>query len=245
MKLVQTFGHSFTELSDACWEVIKASGNYFGEQRGAISSIKEIDYKDPLYRNTWGVARFERTFAISYMMFNTDGSSCSSTVYWSSLKGGILCYGTDSWISFRMEVDMNPVMLTTFSIGFEKKKISINVAWGGTEPTLESKNGLINLIMQRKGIKYWTLQHYPTQVMYVLYGQRDSFHSPKKFLKTLLKTNFFNKGEKKAVKCIEYLGVGIPKRLSSEVYKVFKMTYTDGTNTYKKINASLVKSLFD
>lgn len=234
------FGCPIRVLSDACWEVITKSNDYFGKKQGSVISIKEISYNDPMYRNTWGVVLYERTIVIGYKMYNRDGSSCGTQVFWSSLKGGILCHGTDAYIPFRTSIKHTPVMIVRFNIGTSEIRKSEYVAFGGTNPTLEEKNDLINLIMKKREIKYWNIEHYPTQTKYILYGQRKKFISAKRFLRNLVKGCYDTrkKEETKYATKIEYLGKSGSKFTTitgrEEPLAIYKITYSNGTREYKK-----------
>lgn len=239
IQVKELFGCTVQELSNACWEVITKSNDYFGEQKGEVVSIKEINYNDPMYRNTWGVVQYERTMVIGYRMFNRDGSPCGTEVFWSSLRGGILCHGTDAYIPFRTSIKHTPVMLVKFYIGTSENRKTAHVAFGGTNPTLEEKNDLINLIMKKRGIRYWDMEHFPTQTKYVLYGQRERFLSCKRFLKNLVKGCYdARKEETKYVTKIEYLGKCGSKFTTitgrEEPLAIYKVVYSDGTKEYKK-----------
>lgn len=236
------FGCHIRVLSDACWEVITKSNDYFGEKKGHVTSIREIDPNDEVWLGTYGVLSYEKNYAIGYTMYNKDGSTCGTTVHWNSLKGGILCHGTNALIPFKTKIKTVPVMLTRFTMGYSDGiRTTERVLFGGTEPTLEEKNDLINLIMEKREIKYWEVELYPTQTKYVLCGQRNRFLSCTKFLRGLLKGRYDTKRKenKKAIS-LQYLGKGgLEHHYQKDIeVGIYKVTYEDKTVEYKKLPIS-------
>lgn len=228
------------ELSEACWEVITKSNNFFGEGKGYIVGIKEIDANDKYNYGIYGVVKCERNFAISYRMFNRDGSPCGTTVYWTSLNGGTLCHGTNSFMRFKLPIIFIPTMVVIFS--FESlvgRGTTARVIFGGTEPTLEEKRRLLQLIADRGNLHFSISIFEEDSPHYVLHGARERFVPASKFLKQLLKGVYNPKTfVERKVKRIEYLGKS-GKTFSvrcgrDSAIGVYKVTYTDGFKEYRR-----------
>lgn len=234
------------ELSEACWEVITKSNNFFREGKGYIVGIKEIDAKAKINSGIYGVVKGERNFAIGYSMSNRDGSSCGTTVYWTTLAGGILCHGTNSFIKFNLPIDIIPTatMLFTFDC-LDGSRTSARVLFGGTEPTLEEKTPLLQLIAERKSLKFDIVLDYmntydSSNIHYILHGARNRYTLASKFLRLLLKGKYNSKtNEPKKVRKIEYVGK-CGETPSDKYYRqvdiigVYKVFYADGSKEYKK-----------
>lgn len=236
------FGCSIHELSDACWKVITKSNDYYGEKKGHVVSIREIDPSDEFWLGTYGVLEYEKNYAIVYRMYNKDGSPCGTTVHWNSLKGGILCHGTNAWIPFKTKIKTTPVILIEFTMGYsDERQTYERVLFGGTQPTLEEKCDLINLLMKKREIKHYTMSIYHTETRHVLYGQRDRFLPCTKFLRRLLRGKYDTKQKetKKAIS-LQYLGKGgLEHHYQKDVeVGVYKIVYEDKTVEYKKLPIS-------
>lgn len=237
----QLFGCSKEQLTDACWEVIVKSNDYFGEGKGEVVNIEEVNWKDNWWRGTYGVVSYERNFAISFRMYNHDGSPCSTTVHWTSLRGGLLCHGTNAYVSFETKIKTCPAIVLDITFGSLHNKSYARVLFGGTEPTFEEKINLIHLLAKKRKIGHWIAELYPTEVRHVLYGQRTHFISCTNFLKALLKGRY-DIGTKviKTVTSVKYLGTSVDPDMG-----VYKVTYKDGSTGYKKMTISNVNEIVE
>lgn len=235
----QLFGCSKERLTDACWEVIVKSNDYFGEGKGEVVNIEEIDWKNRYWRGTYGVVSYERNFAISFKMYNRDGSSCGTIVHWTSLRGGLLCHGTNAYVSFETKIKTCPAIVLDITFGSLHKKSHASVLFGGTEPTFEEKVNLIHLLAKKRKIGHWIVELRPTEVKPVLYGQRTHFVSCTNFLKALLKGRYdINTEVIKTVISMKYFGTSVDPEIG-----VYKVTYKDGSKEYKKMTISNVNEV--
>ena len=230
----KVFGCSSDELSSACWEVITKSNDYFGESEGYVTSIQEIDWKDRNWWNTYGVVSYEKNYAIGYRMYNRDGTRCCTTVHWTSLRGGLLCHGTNAYVSFKTKIKTCPAIILDITFGSLHKRSYARVLFGGTEPTFEEKVNLIHLLAKKRKLGNWSAELYPTEVRHILYGQRTNFVSCTRFLKALLKGKYDIKTEVvKTVTSLKYLGTSVDSGVG-----VYKVIYEDGSTEYKKMEIS-------
>ena len=237
----QLFGCSKEQLTDACWEVIVKSNDYFGESKGEVVNIGEISWKDNWWCGTYGVVRYERNFVIHFRMYNKDGSPCGTTVHWTSLNGGLLCHGTRTYIPFKTKIKTIPVIC----VGIEMKAIDKDkqlyelVYFGGTEPDIQSKFALIDLIAKKRGINYLTISFHTEQIEAALYGDRKHHISCTRFLRRLLqgKYDIKDKDIRRVIKT-EYLGTSVKPNKS-----VYKITYDDKSVEYTKIRTTSIGEL--
>lgn len=244
-EVYRVFGCTIEELSDACWEVIIKSNDYFRETKGGVVSLEETSPTDKWRRDTFGVVPYEVNYAIGYQMFNRDGSKCGTTVYWTSLGGGLLCHGTNAYIKFKSSIKTTPCIkaLVTTKRG-DKSDYGV-VYFGGSQPTIEEKARLIELICKREGIS-WNISIQPIDIRYTLLGERSRGMSATRFIKALYKGKFTPKEEtSKRVISLRYLGKGVTKYHSStnDNYGVYKVTYDDKSVEYKKLYDSSVCKL--
>lgn len=244
-EVSRVFGCTLEELSDACWEVITKSNDYFRETKGGVVSLERVSPADRWHRNTFGVVSYEVNYAIGYQMFNRDGSKCGTTVYWTSLGGGLLCHGTNAFIKFKTPIKTTPCVKALVTLKKDNESDYGVVYFGGNQPTIEEKARLIELICKREGIS-WNISIQPTNIRYTLLGERERGMSAKRFIKALYKGKFTPKKETpKRVVSLRYLGKGVTKYhpVTNDNYGVYKVTYADKSVEYKKMYDSSVCKL--
>ena len=250
----EIFGCTLYELHTECWRAITSSNDYFGESKGCIVSIKEIppygnkmDISTQSYYRSYGVVPYEKNYAINYRMYNKDGSPCGTEVYWSSFNGGILSHGTNATIAFKCPKITNGLIPSTI-LKFRFGSKHVNVIFGGTLPSLESKIKLINLIANKHGLNY-TIE-YPVFNTWVQMTRRCKFKTCKEFVRNLYKGLYDPQVPKesklvvKAVykgKSIFYTGYTVKDWYSEDkTYQyqnnIYKVWYEDGTTEYKPLN---------
>jgi hypothetical protein len=244
-EVPRIFGCTIEELSDACWEVITKSNDYFRETKGRVVSLEKVFPTDRWYRYNFGVVPYEVNYAIGYQMFNRDGSECGTTVYWTSLGGGLLCHGTNAYIKFKTPIKTTPCVKAIVTTKKDDEEDYAVVYFGGNQPTIEEKARLIELICKREGIS-WNVSIQPIDIRYTLLGDRSRGMSATRFIKALYKGRFTPKKEtSKRVVSLRYLGKGVTKYhpVANDNYGVYKVTYADKSVEYKKLYDSSVCKL--
>lgn len=247
-----TFNCSYKDLEHACWNVITHSNDYYGEGRGEIVGIKRIpDYK-PIdrqsfkflsdYYNNYGVYHYCINYEIYYKMYNSNGTPCSTTVYFSSFNGGILSHGINCTISFPAPYKscrVYDIMIKSNSNG-EMIATYYAVAFGGILPSFDDKSTLLTLICKKLNAS-WTIKEWHSHVECGSYRNCDilinrNVKSCTDVLSDLARMIKQEPAKKvKISKMEKLLGTSLDDTL------IYKVWYVDGTTEFERIPNPTIK----
>lgn len=243
---------SSKDLERACWNVITHSNDYYGEDRGEIVGIKRIpDYK-PIdrqsfrflsdYYNNYGVYHYCINYEIHYKMYNSNGTPCSTTVYFSSFNGGILSHGTNCTISFPAPYKSCRVYNIYIKSKSKSEEIATYyaVAFGGILPSFDDKCTLLTLICEKLNA-YWVIKEWGSHIKDPSYRDCDivinrNMKSCTDVLSDLARMIKQEPAKKRKIsKMKKLLGTSLDDTL------VYKVWYVDGTTEFERIPNPTIK----